>query len=84
MKYANETGLNIPTNISIISYDNLTQAAYTIPALTSFDQCYEKGASLLVKAIMNRIKKPKMPMIERDTVSIQPFSCCLQISTWQA
>lgn len=82
MKYAHEAGIGIPEDLSIISYDNLTQAAYTVPALTSFDQCYEKAASLLVKAMMNRIENPGMaqqkypiplPLVERDSVkTIRP------------
>ena len=77
IKFANEAGIRIPDDISIISYDNLRQAEFSIPALSTFDQCYKKAASLLVKAIMERIKNPnkpqqkysfEMPLVERDSV----------------
>jgi DNA-binding LacI/PurR family transcriptional regulator len=78
IKYAHDAGIGIPDEISIVSYDNLPQAAYTVPALTTFDQCYGKAAALLVKAILQRIEHPGMPqrkipfplpLVERDSVS---------------
>ena len=77
MKYAHEVGLRIPDDLSIVSYDNLPQAAYTVPGLTSFDQCYEEAASMLVKTVMDRIENPGMaqqkvpiplPLVERESV----------------
>lgn len=77
IRYANEAGVRIPDDISIISFDNLTESAYTVPALTTFDQQYKLAAELLVETLLNRINNPgipqqkrsfSMPLIERESV----------------
>jgi DNA-binding LacI/PurR family transcriptional regulator len=77
LNYAHETGLRVPADLSIVSYDNLPQAAYTVPPLTTFDQCYAQAAALLVKAMLYRIEHPRaaqqkypiqLPLVERASV----------------
>ncbi len=77
IRYAHEAGVKIPDDISIISFDNQVESAYTIPALTNFGQPYELAAELLVETLLARIENPAlpqqkrsfiMPLIERESV----------------
>lgn len=77
---AAETGVKIPEDISLISYDNLYESRYTRPALTTFDQCLPLAAKMLTETVLQRIDNPqmpqlklsfKMPLIERDSVIIR-------------
>jgi len=74
---ADEAGLRIPDDISIISYDNLPESACFSPPLTTFDQRLELAANLLVETVLNRIENPEIPqqknsfqmqLIERKSV----------------
>jgi LacI family transcriptional regulator len=74
---ADEAGVRIPEDISLISYDNLYESRYTRPALTTFDQCLPLAAKMLTETILLRISNPQtpplklsfeMPLVERDSV----------------
>lgn len=74
---ANEAGVRIPKDISVISYDNLQESRYFIPPLTTFDQCLRQAAKILVETMLRRIDNPqmpqckqsfKMPLVERKSV----------------
>lgn len=62
-----EHGLNIPDDISIVSYDNTYISEASIPALTSIDYNYEKYGHLLVKkaiALINGVSGEKLQIVE--------------------
>ncbi len=63
---ANEFGVRIPDDISLLSYDNLRESAYSIPAITTFDQQYGLGAELLVECMIQRIENPDLPQQKRS------------------
>ncbi len=59
-----EAGLRIPDDISVVGFDNLEIAAYTIPPLTTvnqpFDQMAANAVRLLLKLIKHqRVEKPQ-------------------------
>jgi DNA-binding LacI/PurR family transcriptional regulator len=75
---ADEAGIKIPEDISIISYGNLLESKYFRPPLTTFDECLGLAAKMLTKTILKRIECPqepprqlsyKMPLIERKSVT---------------
>jgi LacI family transcriptional regulator len=77
LSVAAQAGIKIPEDISLISYDNLEESNYCIPALTTFDQCLATAAKMLTKAMLTRLRTPeipqqafsyKMPLVERKSV----------------
>lgn len=78
MLAADEVGVKIPDDISIISFGNMMESKYTRPSLTTFDECLELAARMLVKTILQRIDNPqappqqysfKMPLIKGQSVT---------------
>lgn len=66
---AAEAGLKIPTELSIIGYDDLEIASYMIPALTTIHQpSYGLGAKAAEILIEHLIKKTKLPA----TLTLEP------------
>ncbi|WP_252893684.1 LacI family DNA-binding transcriptional regulator [Lentilactobacillus senioris] len=73
----NDMGLQVPEDISIMGYDNIDMAEYTIPALTTINQpAFEMGetaAQLIIERIKNRDKAPQhvtlpINLVERQSV----------------
>lgn len=56
MRAINEMGLNIPEDISIISYDNIDMAAYTNPPLTTMNIPKKTIGKLAVKRLVELIE----------------------------
>lgn len=66
LRATNEAGVRVPDDISLLSYDNLCESAYSIPPLTTFDQQYKLGAELLVETLIRRIENPTLPQQKRS------------------
>lgn len=66
LRAADESGVRVPDDLSLLSYDNLCEAAYCIPPLTTFDQQYKLGAELLVETLLRRIETPDLPQQKRS------------------
>jgi len=56
-----DTGLDVPGDISVVGFDDITSAAFTTPSLTTVHQPLfemgQKGAHLLLERIANREKQ---------------------------
>lgn len=78
---ADEMGLNIPSDLSLISFDNTPTVRFTQPALTAIDQPVADTASVAVELIMaaqkdevptERVKAVRGRLVERDSVGPVP------------
>ena len=58
---AQTRGLEIPGDLSIIGFDNLPEAAWMNPPLTTFDIHMEKVAATLIDTLFFRINEPDRP-----------------------
>lgn len=63
---ADNAGVRIPEDISVISFGNLLESKYFRPSLTTFDECLELGAKLLVEIMLRRINDPQMPQWQQS------------------
>jgi len=59
---AREFGLQIPGDLSVIGFDNLREAAYLDPPLTTIDQFLEKMAILATELLVKLVKGECPPM----------------------
>ena len=78
---ADEMGLNVPSDLSLISFDNTPTVRFTQPALTAIDQPVADTASVAVELIMaaqkdevpnERVKAVRGRLVERDSVGPVP------------
>jgi len=53
LRAANEAGLSVPHDVSVIGFDNLDISAETTPPLTTFDVHLEREVELLVQLVEN-------------------------------
>ena len=58
MDAARECGLNIPEDISIIGFDDVPQASFVYPKLTTVRQPLELMGQVAVKMLLERIQSP--------------------------
>jgi LacI family transcriptional regulator len=72
-----ERGIRVPQDVSVIGFDNLSFAAFSIPALTTVVQDIDQKARIAVDALFRRIENPTAPvestvldvrLIERESV----------------
>ena len=56
-----EAGLSVPKDISIVGFDDIPLASFTLPPLTTIYQPSQEMGSLAAKMVMERIKKPNLP-----------------------
>jgi LacI family transcriptional regulator len=78
---ANELGLNVPVDLSLISFDNTPTVNFTQPALTAVDQPVADTAAVAVELIIaaqkddtksDRVKAVRGRLVERDSVGPAP------------
>lgn len=75
IKYAQQKGLRIPEDISVIGYNNSILTSCCTPALTSVDNCLEALTHQLVHTLLHVLAGEEMPqkvvfsgkLIKRDT-----------------
>jgi LacI family transcriptional regulator len=60
-----ERGLRMPEDVSVISFDNTEQAAYTRPSLTTVGFRFAKQDELAIKYLIELIKDPDMELHQR-------------------
>lgn len=72
-------GLKIPRDIGVVGFDNISQAAFTTPPLTTIAQDIYRLGTRSFQLLLNRIDEPKRPaeevvlkgkMITRDSVKL--------------
>ena len=59
---AKELGLEIPGDLSVIGFDNLREAAYLNPPLTTIDQAIEKMGTMATEMIVKLVKGESLPI----------------------
>ena len=73
-----DMGVKVPDDISVMGYDNIDMAEYTVPALTTINQpAFEMGetaAQLIIERIADREKAPQhvtlpINLVERGSVT---------------
>jgi DNA-binding LacI/PurR family transcriptional regulator len=63
MAGANEAGVNVPRNISVVGYDNIPLSAFTTPPLTTVDQPKEALGRLAVINCVRALSGEEVPEI---------------------
>lgn len=64
-----ERDLRVPDDISVISFDNTEQSAYTTPSLTTVDFRFVKQDEMAVKYLIELINDPEMEPHQRVLMS---------------
>ncbi len=59
---AREFGLQIPRDLSVIGFDNLREAAYLNPPLTTIDQSIEMMGTMAAEMIVKLVKRESVPI----------------------
>jgi LacI family transcriptional regulator, repressor for deo operon, udp, cdd, tsx, nupC, and nupG len=69
---ARQVGLDVPTDVSIVGFDNLEYAEMMVPQITTVNQpCREIGVSAMerVQELLNgQDDKPKVTLLEHELV----------------
>jgi LacI family transcriptional regulator len=75
-----EHGLHVPDHISVIGYDDIPLASYSVPRLTTIAQPAQKLGQLAVKKLIEQLQQnnglPKQPSREILPVSLVERSSC--------
>jgi DNA-binding LacI/PurR family transcriptional regulator len=61
--------LRVPEDISVIGFDDIKAAAYTLPRLTTINQPLEEIGRVATQSLLNRIHNTVMP---RDEIIVEP------------
>lgn len=64
-----ERGLRVPDDVSVISFDNTEQSAYTTPSLTTVDFRFVKQDEMAVKYLIELINDTEMELHQRVLMS---------------
>jgi LacI family transcriptional regulator len=59
---AREFGLQIPADLSVIGFDNVEEAAYLNPPLTTIDQFIEKMGTMATEMLVKLVKGEPLPV----------------------
>jgi LacI family transcriptional regulator len=59
---ARELGLQIPGDLAVIGFDNLREAAYLNPPLTTIDQSLEKMGTIATEMLVELVKGKSLPI----------------------
>jgi DNA-binding LacI/PurR family transcriptional regulator len=49
------SGKSVPNDVAVIGYDNIGQAAYTLPGLTTIDQNIKQGGEMMVDLLLKKL-----------------------------
>jgi LacI family transcriptional regulator len=56
IKAANEAGLSVPTDLSVVGFDNIPEAVYVNPTLTTVDQFIDKMGHVAIEILIGLIE----------------------------
>ncbi|MFT5700760.1 MAG: DNA-binding LacI/PurR family transcriptional regulator [Desulforhopalus sp.] len=79
MKGARELGLTLPTDLSIVGFDDMQTASYMVPALTTIKQpAYEMGrrAAELLLQLTEKQSKPTQDMMDTSLIIRESTTHC--------
>jgi DNA-binding LacI/PurR family transcriptional regulator len=68
MKAFSEVGIDVPGDISIIGYDNIPEANYLIPALTTVGQNFDELGSNAIEKMLLQLRNSS----KKEAVMIKP------------
>ena len=77
-----DSGLSVPADISVLSYDDITMAKYTVPRLTTVSKDIMSVGRIAVKLLLARLQEPDRPyqteihparLIIRESTGPAPF-----------
>lgn len=64
-----DVNLRVPKDVSVIGFDNIKAAAYTVPRLTTINQPLEEIGRIATQSLLNRIHDTMPP---RDEITVEP------------
>ncbi|MDR3303024.1 MAG: substrate-binding domain-containing protein, partial [Treponema sp.] len=79
LRAAHEHGLSVPSDLSIISFDNTFLAEIVNPRLTSMDYNYEKFGDSLVELAINAATNPDAPKLSLITPQLILRDSCAHL-----
>jgi LacI family transcriptional regulator len=56
-----EAGLSVPDDVSLVGYDDIPMASYSVPRLTTVHQSGQELGNLAVKRLVERLNNPALP-----------------------
>jgi LacI family transcriptional regulator len=65
LQVAEELGLRVPEDLSVIGFDNIASAALARPGLTTFDSDTGNSARQSARMLVERIRNPQAPRMHR-------------------
>lgn len=71
LHYAYQHGIRVPEDLAIIGFDDLAEAAYFSPALSTVRQPLRELGVLAVKTLVTTITEPEVP-IQNNTITLMP------------
>jgi LacI family transcriptional regulator len=80
IRAAHDLGISIPGGLSIIGFDDIALASYTIPRLTTIHQDKDLIGKLAVEQLLKRIQSPGQPPEKK----VLPTQLVIRESTGQA
>jgi DNA-binding LacI/PurR family transcriptional regulator len=60
-----EQGLRVPDDVSIVSFDDIPEAAHFVPGLTTVQQDFDRMGRLATEFLVSLIKSPDTPVHQR-------------------
>jgi LacI family transcriptional regulator len=64
-----DANLRVPADVSVIGFDDIKAAAYTLPRLTTINQPLAEIGKIATQSLLNRIHGTMMP---RDEITVEP------------
>ncbi len=64
-----DANLHVPDDVSVIGFDNIKVAAFTMPRLTTINQPLEEIGRIATQSLLNRIHDTMPP---RDEITVEP------------
>jgi DNA-binding LacI/PurR family transcriptional regulator len=68
MKALREAKIRVPEDVSIVGFDNVPEAAYFSPSLTTISQKFDQLGNLAINLMLSQLKEPG----KRQTLMISP------------
>jgi LacI family transcriptional regulator len=79
LRAAQQLGIRVPEDLSVVGFDDIPWAAIVTPALTTINQPVSEMASVALRLLLDRLEKPDRPirhhkvsvsLVQRDSVAL--------------